>query len=153
MKKIGEYTCRGRVGFDGQSLSDGAETKIILDDGDFTTGYRLVEFKVATGDQSHPDLTARVATEPGLSTDVDGFWDWSDNRQVAWASTDGSTDIAAVRDFSLVDPDNLIIQDAYVAFRFVSSTGTFANYFMRFEKYDITDSQGALAMVRNRSQA
>ena len=153
MKKIGEYTCRGRVGFADQSLSDGVETKIVLDDGDFTTGYRLVEFRVATGDQSHPDLTARVTTEPGLSTDVDGFWDWSDNRQVAWASTDGATDIAAIRDFSLVDPDNLIIQDAYVAFRFVSSTGTFANYFMRFEKYDITDSQGALAMVRNRSQA
>ena len=153
MKKIGEYTCRGRVGFEGQDLTDGTEQRIILDDGNFETGYRLVEFRVATGDQSHPDLTARVATEPGLNMNVDGFWDWSDNRQIAWASTDGATDIAAIRDFALVDPDNLIIQDAFVAFRFVSSTGTFANYFMRFEKYDISDDQGALAMVRNRSQA
>lgn len=153
MKKIGEYTCRGRVGSDGQTLTDGTETKIILDDGDFTTGYRLVEFVVASGDQSHTDLTARVATEPGLSFDVDGFWDWSDNRQIAWSAANGATDIATFEQFSLVDPDNLIIQDVYVTFRFASSSGTYANYFMRFEKYDITDSQGALAMVRNRSQA
>lgn len=153
MKKIGEYTCRGRVGFDSQTLTDGTEQKIILDDGNFKTGYRLVEFRVATGDQSHTDLTARVATEGGLNMNVDGFWDWSDNRQVAWASVNGNTDTAVVQEFTLVDPDNLIIQDAFVAFRFVSSTNTFANYFLRFEKYDISDGQGALAMVRNRSQA
>ena len=153
MKKIGEYTCRGRVGVTGQSLSDGTETRVILDDGNFKTGYRLVEFRVSSGDQSHPDLTARVTTEGGLSTDVDGFWDWSDNRQIGWATADGATDLAIQQSFNLVDPDNLIIQDAFVAFRFVSSSGTFANYYMRFEKYDITDSQGALAMVRNRSQA
>ena len=49
-----------------------------------------------------------------------------------------------------MDPDNLIVQDVYV--QALSAAEENSNYFMRFEKYDISEWKGALAMVRNQSQ-
>ena len=53
---------------------------------------------------------------------------------------------------SIVDPDNLVVEDLYV---YGHTTGTQAdaiNYLVRMEKYEITDWQGALAMARDRAQ-
>ena len=55
--------------------------------------------------------------------------------------------------FHLIDPDNLVVE--YLFIRAVDQQGNdvSCNYFISMEKYDITEWQGALAMVRNRSQA
>ena len=52
-----------------------------------------------------------------------------------------------------VDPDNLVVQDLFVIADEGVGSDVKVNYMIKMEKYDITDSQGALAMVRNRSQA
>ena len=148
MKKIGEYTCRGAL----FSIAEAGVTKrILLDDGRFDTAYRLVEFLVWPQDCSdfNEELTyARVATE-ALPIVAATFWNAGENRQIAWAAgqLDNSPD---VQNWGLVDPDNLIIQDVYV--QALSAAEENGNYFMRFEKYDVSEWKGALAMVRNRSQ-
>ena len=152
MKKIGTYTVRGSIFDPNSGLLDGVEEKIQLFDGRFDTAYKIVDFKIATGDASDPDLTGRVATEPNLDKAIQHFWNWSDQRQIAWATSNGSTDVFSYDFQNYIDEDNLIVEDCYVSFRFVSSNTNRANYMITFEKYDISDSLGVLTMIRNRSQ-
>jgi hypothetical protein len=150
MKKIGEYTARGTI------TTDNAINRIILDDGNFKTGYRVVEFVIAPHDM---DLTvARIYTAK-LMTDDDSTtglnWNWDSNEEIGWSFFTWDANSHTTGDnFSKIDPDNLIIQDLYIiGDEGVGQTDVKMNYFLRLEKYEITDSQGALAMVRNRSQA
>ena len=150
MKKIGEYTTRGSI------VTDNSVNRIILDDGSFETGYRVVEFVVAPHDM---DLTvARIYTAK-LLTDDDSTtglnWNWDSNEEIGWSffTWDSNTQTTG-NNYNLIDPDNLIIQDLFiVADEGVGQTDVKMNYYIRLEKYDIKDSQAALAMVRNRSQA
>ena len=144
MKKIGEYTARGQI-------DDNTVEKITLFDGKFDTGYRITKFVVAgvdTTSQTTTDVNGCIGTtESGPS----GSWDFGNNEQIAWSASRG-IDAATLGDlFSLVDRDNMVIEDLYVYGN--SNGGTKVNYYIEMDKYDITDWQGALTMVRNRSQA
>lgn len=152
MKKIGTYTVRGSIFDPDSGLADGSEEKIQLFDGRFDTAYKITSFKIATGDASDPDITGRVTTEPGLDSSIQGFWNWSDQRQIAWAAVNGATDVFGYDFQAFVDEDNLIVEDCFVSFRFASANTNRVNYMITFEKYDITDSLGVLTMIRNRSQ-
>ncbi len=145
MKKIGDYSVRG-------SGADNEVTRIKLFDGRFDTAYKLIEFRIFAGDMASTDCTGRVTTEPNLLIGDNNFWNANDQRQIAWAGSNGASDIGSYQDFNLVDPDNLIVEDIYISVRTPHSTTNRINYFMQFEKYDISDSLGALAMVRNKSQ-
>ncbi len=141
MKKIGEYTTRG--------VLDSETTKrLSLFDGRFDTGYKVVEFMIVS-----QDLAAGDDCYGTLFTDKDGSgsnkWLFNDNSQIAWAATNASTG-ASYAPFSLVDPDNLVVEDLFI--RAKETGGSKVNYFIRMHKYDITDWQGALAMVRSKSQ-
>jgi hypothetical protein len=142
MKKIGEYTCRGQV------ASEVTE-RVILDDGRFNTGYRVVEFSIAAQriDNSDDAYGTLFTDKTGSGTNE---WNWQANGQIAWAALVGQSN-AASSPFSLVDPDNLVIQDLFV--RAKENGGSPVNYFIRMEKYEIPEWTGALAMVRNNSQA
>lgn len=148
MKKIGEYTIRGRV-------AHLVESKIILFDGEFDTGYVVKSFQVfphdfsAAGDQT---ILGRLGTTDGLPLVREAFWDAGDNRQIAWASTDGlGFESMNPGQFVALDPDNFIVEDLYISC--LNGDDTDSNYLIVLEKYETTDSRGALAMVRNRSQA
>ena len=150
MKKIGEYTARGVV------QTDNAYHKIILDDGNFETGYKIVEFVVAPHDMDNANIrtyNGKLVTDDDQTAGIN--WNWDRNSEIAWSLFHmDANDQRAPNHFSQVDPDNLVIQDLYiVADEGSASANIKMNYFIRMEKYDITDSQGALAMVRNRSQA
>ena len=143
MKKIGDYSVRG-------SAADNAVTRITLFDGRYDTAYKVVKFVVAG-----VDMTSTTQTDVNgcLGTTEDApssTWDWADNRQIGWASLRG-IEAATVGDpFSFIDKDNLIVEDLFV---YVNGNGsTQINYYIEMEKYDISDWQGALAMVRNNAQ-
>jgi len=152
MKSMGTYTVRGSIGDGVTDLVDGVEEQVRLFDGRFDTAYKVTSFVIGPGDADDPDFTARITTEPNLPSDVVGFWNWGDNRQIAWATNEGSTDIYSTRNTSTVDPDNLVVEDLYVSFRFNASDTKLVNYMITMEKFDISDARGALAMVRNKSQ-
>ena len=149
MKKIGEYTAKGSVKLD-------QIHRIILDDGQFDTGYRITEFVIAPHDMDNS--SSQVYSGKLYTDDSSGMgrnWNWDANDEIAWSifTYDGNLP-RAQSEFTLVDPDNLVIQDLFVTITDnVQTIDKKVNYFIRMEKYDITDSQGALAMVRNRSQA
>jgi hypothetical protein len=143
MKKIGEYTVRGEG-------PDNAITRIKLFDGRFDTAYRVVKFVIAG-----VDITSTSTTDVNgcLGTTFEApsaSWNWGDNRQIGWASLRG-IEAAAVGDpFNLIDKDNLVVEDLFL---YLNGNGSATvNYYIEMEKYDITDWQGALAMVRNSAQ-
>ena len=143
MKKIGNYTMRGQL--DPSTLNK----RIHLFDGRFDTAYRIVKFEVTTNlpSNSTSDASLIVTTEPNISTNA---WDWDDNTQIAWGAfiTQG-TDTGSFP-LSYVDPDNLIVEDLFIS-AFVADNRK-GNYMIHLEKYEISEGQGALTMVRNKSQ-
>ncbi len=143
MKKIGDHTVRG-------SGIDNAVTRITLFDGRYDTAYRVTKFVV-----SGVDVTSTSETDVNgcLGTTEDApsaSWNWGDNRQIGWASLRG-IEAAAIGDpFSLIDKDNLIVEDLFLYLN--GNASSHVNYYIEMEKYDISDWQGALAMVRNSAQ-
>ena len=153
MKKIGEYTARGIVSE--ADTTAGNPQKIPLFDGSFTTGYRVVEFKIwgtSWGSSSAPDCIGKLSKNDDGTTAANNFMRADDDNQIAWATSAGSTDQGgAPLDDSIIDPDNMIIEDLYVYVR-ASTDANAVNYIVRLEKYEISDWQGALAMARDRAQ-
>ena len=154
MKKIGTYTVRGS----GFESDDGqGPIKIPLFDGKFSTGYRVTSFQVwasSIADTYDQRLGAKLGTVGTLSQAASDFMNAGDQREIAWAGQgDGSIDeMGPVT--SIIDPDNMIVEDLYVYLRANQQTGVEkVNYIITMDKYDITDWQGALCMVRNNAQS
>ena len=146
MKKVREYTARGQ-------LLEGTVKKIILFDGQFDTAYKVTKFEIWAGDisSSSNDVAAKLSTvNVGAMPSSGDMMNAGDNREIAWSATQAGT--AAFNNLAtIVDPDNLVVEDLYVTGQ-SGGTSIQINYLITMEKYDITDSLGALAMVRNRSQ-
>jgi len=142
MKKIGEYTIKGDV-------TDNTVKRLRLFDGQFDTGYRVVSFVIFPNNPAsgNSDVYGCLATEEVAATSE---WTASDNRQIAWSSTNAGGGYAMNAPFMVIDPDNMIIEDLYIYANDANDNPV--NYQIVLHKYDITDYQGALAMVRNSSQ-
>ncbi len=151
MKKIGEYTARGQLTENESEASDGV--RITLFDGRFDTAYRVTSFRIWGSDWSGsttPDVIGKLATVRGLSDAAADFMNAGDQREIAWAGGNGASDLLIVGD-SIIDPDNMVVEDLFIYARGATDTAD-VNYLITMDKYDITDWQGALAMVRNRAQ-
>ncbi len=145
MKKIGEYTLQG-------GIADQTVEKILLFDGRFDTAFKVVEFILFPQDPSvaNAEVYGCLAVN---EDDATSSWNAYKQTQIGWASvrTDGAYGVASP--FSLVNPDNMIVEDLFIyANDGTGEAGAHVNYFIRMEKYDISDWQGALTMVRNKSQ-
>ena len=144
MKKIGEYTCKGKA--------DARQpTRIQLFDGRFDTAYRIVEISTCVPNPTvNQEWRAVVSTQAGAAGSAPTF-DWSDNTQVAWSWGGNNNTVSATFSlFNVVDPENLIVQDIWFQHDTISAVEL--NYMIKLEKYDISESRGALAMVANYSQ-
>jgi hypothetical protein len=141
MKKIGEYTARGR-------MPNRVIQRITLFDGRFDTGYKIVSFKVypQRPNDAASDVIGVLATEEAAAVLE---WDLADQRQIAWSSVDIRTGGFA-QGGGTVDPDNFIVEDLY--FFGNNGSGEEINYIITMEKYETTDWMGALTMVRNSAQ-
>jgi len=151
MKKIGEYTARGKV--TEADTTAGNPQQIPLFDGRFDTAYRVVEFVIWSSSydsSSNPDAIGKLSKNKTGTTSESNFMNAEDDNQIAWAAINGSI-ANAESNFTLVDPDNLIVEDLYVYARTPGTNTNGLNYFVRMEKYEISDWQGALSMARERA--
>lgn len=149
MKKIGTYTVRGNLPAPAEDFD---QRKIQLFDGRFDTGYRVTRFEIAPrgmADANGDSISGKLATEELGAGSIN--WNWDDNREIAWAvgsySMSGSLPVG-FKEF--IDPENMIVEDLYL---YANSAGEGSiNYIIEMDKYEFSDWEGALAMVRNRSQ-
>ena len=148
MKKIGTYTVRGQV-------DHNVEERITLFDGKFNTGFVVKEFFLYPNDGigAGNDAQGLIYTETGAaSSGLD--WNWGSNEQIGWAyGANSGTTSSLAEGNGMIDPDNLIIEDLYIRASHSAGAGNMTGYMIVMEKYEFTDWQGALGMVRNRSQA
>ena len=154
MKNIGTYTMRGKILCG--SNSTGFTERLQLFDGKFTTGFKVTKFVVSTNAaNAGSDCIGKLSTEEPEDPN-DAFWDWSKNIEIAWAAFTMDATVTPGEGWAtnnnLVDRDNLIIEDLFITVRTRDITDPFVNYYIELEKFDISDSQGALTMVRNRAQ-
>ena len=153
MKKIGEYTARGIVSE--TDTEAGTPQKIPLFDGSFETGYRVVGFKVwganYVSSSTNPDVIGKLSKNAIGSTGASNFMRADDDNQIAWATSasglDGGGNPFAE---SIIDKDNLVVEDLYVYVRCTGTSSNPVNYLVEMEKYEISDWQGALSMARDR---
>lgn len=148
MKKIGTYTAMGQFTC-GTTLVE----RLQLFDGKFDTGFRIRSFECELENRTSTStftVSAKLATEPGISLET---WDWGDSREVAWVVTSADANSISTDNKEYIDEDNMIVEDLYLGGYCQGSGSAVVNYKIKLDKYDITDWEGALAMVRNRSQA
>ena len=155
MKKIGYYTARGTV--TEAETEAGNPAKISLFDGSFKTAYKVTAFYIWGADWSgstKPDCIGKLSKNGIGTAGAVNFMRADDGNQIAWATTSGDIDSGVRGGFSesIIDRDNLVVEDLFVYVRTASSADTDKiNYIVEMEKYEITDWQGALAMARDRA--
>ena len=144
MKKVGGLTTvRGRM------TAQVNGHRVQLWDGKFTTGFKVVDFRVAPPNPtSDNEIAAKIFTTP-TSRSVSS-WFFNDSQEMAWctwgAPTTGRSEIQ-----TFVDPDNMFIEDIYMS-NYTNGEGTKINYFITIQKYEFSEWMGALQMIRNLGQ-
>jgi hypothetical protein len=140
---VNRRTLRGQV-------EEGTNKRLIVDDGRLNHGYKVVRFVIAcTPSASGFDSYAT------LSLDIDSAkeWDWGDNRQIGWASTNAPSTGSLDAPFSVIDPDHIVIQDLFIQGQVQSAGGTDPiNYLIELEPVTLTDDQAIITLIKERSQ-
>jgi len=141
MKSIRNYTIRGQ-------LQPNTVKKILLFDGRFDTGFKLLKFVIAPQNvRNQEEVQCKLMTE---SKPHSVTWDWDVNSEIGWA-TWNTPEPQRSGQFSLVDHEAIVVEDLYIDS--TADDGEVVNYYIEMEKVSITDWTGALAMVRNSNQS
>jgi hypothetical protein len=127
---------------------EGETKRLIVDDGRLNHGYRVVSFVIA----GEPALTSGEAYAT-LSLDYDAptNWDWGDNRQIGWASTNNAGGSGLNSPFSVIDPDHIVIMDLYIQGNSALPSGNI-NYLIELEAVELSNDQAILTLIKERSQ-
>jgi len=132
-------------------IPEGQVKRLIVDDGRLNHGYRVVSFVIA-GDGM---LSAANDVSATLSLDYDAplTWNWGDNRQIGWASTNVDSVSGTDSPFAVLDPDHIVIMDLYIQGQTGSAGGSgVINYLIELEPMELTNDQAILTLIKERSQ-
>ena len=131
-------------------ITEGTNKRLILDDGRLNHGYKVISFVVA----ANPTLsTADVYGTLSLDVDSAKIWDWGDNRQIGWASTNAVTTGGLNAPFSVVDPDHIVLQDLFLQAQYSTVGGTDKiNYLIELEPVTLNDDETIITLIKERSQ-
>jgi hypothetical protein len=157
MKSLGKFTFRGVVvpiANSGTYGDNGDLQRILLFDGDFGTAFKITYFAAwAKVNSTSGDCSAVISTDrDGLEDETIGSMNVDNNMQIGWATSNFSGASARESSLQIVDRDNLIVQDLWIAAYNASSTDKGVNYYIEAEKFDVGLSIGSYSMVRNASQ-
>ena len=152
MKKIGTYTTRGVT--TEADTNAGEPQRIHLFDGRFDTGYRVVDFKVFPADfdaAASADCVGKLSKVDTSGKSNTNFWRADDLNEIAWSGGQGSSD-TYMDQVSIIDPENMIIEDLYVYVRTPGGQTDFINYMITLDKYEFDTWKGALEMSVSRPE-
>lgn len=153
MNKVGTYTARGVVSE--AETAAGNPQRVFLYDGSNKTAYRVTAFYIWAADWSgstKPDCIGKLSKNNIGVTASANFMRADDDNQIAWATTSGDIDSGVRGGFSesIIDPENLVVEDLFVYVRTASSVDTdLINYIIELEKYEIDGWRGTLEMARD----
>ena len=150
-------TLRGTLTFPqrgGGTPSNSGKRLLILDDGRINVGYKIIDFVIFNSSLS--GNTSAFGSEAYLSLSKEPVADAlpaaEDNREIAWAMYDTGTGYTTAQ-WSLVDPDHLVVRDLQILFPSVSNLAeSQVNYYILMEEYDITDTEAIITIIKEESQ-
>lgn len=144
--KAGRRVLRGQID---AGTYQGSENRIQLFDGLYTTGYRIVEFKVQdSSPTANYEMLAKLSTEPKSNISVTNFSDVQELAYAGWAITNSANGFEG----ELIVEDNMAIEDLWISAYSPSDNRT-CNYYIVLEKYTFPAWDGAGILVENLSQA
>ena len=136
------YVIRGQ-------LPEFTETQI-LDIEPARTGWawRIRSFYVAGQmNDSNDDVYAKLSTRPTGTAN----WNWNDNREIAWASTNVNTAAGASAPYMVVPPQ-LVVSELHINGNTNGAAGTVYNFFVELERVAVDDNMTVLGLIRERAQ-
>lgn len=118
--------------------------RVICDDGVFTDGWIVKDFRVFTTSISTGDDTEGLLAidESGCT----GGFDASDNRQIGWSFFFIGANGGAVNSF--ISENHVVVRDLWVQ----NFSGVNMNYIIDIERKDLSDDAAILALIQERSQ-
>ena len=91
-------------------LADNERRRIVVDDGNFNDGWRIVKFTAAGEAISNQEVAAKVSFKPVATTG----WDWGNSLEIAWASARNTSEANWGGFPNAIDPSAVIVADLYV---------------------------------------
>jgi len=148
MKRIsdGRKVLRGQITM---NTYNGLENRIQLWDGKFTTGYRIVEFKIIPkSPQNQEEVLSIISTEP--RSGVPSNFNLSLNQELAYATWNvpNQTEYSF---WNLIVEGNMAIEDLWISC-YTTGDDPLLNYYIVLEKYSMSDWEGAGVLVDNLNQ-
>lgn len=143
--KGGRKVMRGRVN---TGTYGGNQNHFQLFDGKFTTGYKVVEFRILPDNpDSAQEYTCKLTTEP--KSDISDV-DFGDVEEFAWAIWGMPS--SSHPSETIIDETMMIVQDMWISAYTTGASPVVINYYVVLEKYEFTAWDGAATMVRNQNQ-
>jgi len=131
------HTLRGQ-------MQPSSKRVLIIDDGRLNHGMKIKEFHVwGVDNDSGAEMTLNLNEES-----VGSNWDASNGNQIAWSSQAGAAGVPSQYNFSLIDPNHVVIQDLVIN-NFGSTIG---NYLVILEKISLSDDQAIIQLIKERQQ-
>jgi len=158
MRRTGKTrTLRGTITFPERSGGDpvnSAKRLLVLDDGRINVGYKIVHFEIfnssLSGNTSAFGSEAYLAlSQEPVATALPAA---EDNREIGWAMYDTGSGFT-LGQWSLVDPDHIVVRDLQILFPSVSNVAESAvNYYIAMEEYEISDTEAIISIIKEESQ-
>ncbi len=148
MKRVadGRKILKGQIAM---QTYNGLENRIQLWDGKFTTGYRIVEFRIIPkSPQNQEEVMSILSTEP--KSGVPANFNFNSNENLAYA-TWGVPNQTYFSSWNLIVEGNMAIEDLWISC-YTTGDDTDLNYYIILEKYSMTDWEGAGVLVDNLNQ-
>jgi len=117
---------------------------LIIDDGRLNHGMKIKEFHVwGIDNDSGAEMSLNLNEE-----NVGSNWDASNGNQIAWSSQAGAMGVPTQNNFSLIDPNHVVIQDLVIN-NFGTTVG---NYLVILEKIKLSDDEAIIQLIKERQQ-
>jgi hypothetical protein len=127
-------------------LADNERRRIVVDDGNFNDGWRIVKFTAAGDAISSNEVAAKVSFKPVATTG----WDWGNSLEIAWAAARNTAEANWGGFPNAIDPSAVIVADLWVTG--TSSAGSDINFMIEIERVSLSDDQAILALIQERGQ-
>ena len=131
------HTLRGQ-------MQPSSKRVLIIDDGRLNHGMKIKEFHVwGIDNDSGAEMSLNLNEE-----NVGSNWDASNGNQIAWSSQAGAAGVPSQYNFSLIDPNHVVIQDLVIN-NFGTTVG---NYLVILEKIKLSDDEAIIQLIKERQQ-
>ena len=127
-------------------LTDNERRRIVVDDGNFNDGWKIVRFTAAGDAVNSNEVSAKVSLREVQTTG----WDWGNSLEIAWASSRNTSEANWGGFPNAIDPSAVIVADLYVTG--TSSAGSDINFMIEIERVSLSDDQAILALIQERGQ-